>query len=130
MEQVTKPRPPFAHDIKINPDALDAVVGDCKRAEFRKMDRDYRVGDTLRLHSWGKPFDHPIGPEEWLSRHPPTQAITDAVAEQKEADARVADERVKKEKARWNRDRHYEVPKAAAGAILAAIDIAKAIREG
>lgn len=68
-----KPRPPFAHDIKIVPEALNAIVGNVKRAEFRDMkDRDYRVGDILRLHAWDDGTDTRSIPR-YKSLSPPTQ---------------------------------------------------------
>ncbi|AVE37659.1 DUF3850 domain-containing protein [Klebsiella pneumoniae] len=40
------------HSIKIAPQYLDAVVAGQKRAEVRRHDRDYRVGDLLTLCEW------------------------------------------------------------------------------
>ena len=37
------------HFLKTDPDAWDAVESGIKTAEFRKMDRDFRVGDALFL---------------------------------------------------------------------------------
>lgn len=45
-------RDPITHDVKTWPDAYDAVYADWKPWEFRKNDRDYRVGDTLRMLRW------------------------------------------------------------------------------
>lgn len=42
-------RDPVTHDIKIYPEFFSAVCTGVKRAELRKNDRDYRVGDTLHL---------------------------------------------------------------------------------
>lgn len=47
MKEVT--REPITHDIKIYPEFFSAVCNGVKRAELRKNDRDYRVGDTLHL---------------------------------------------------------------------------------
>ncbi|ELY5803528.1 DUF3850 domain-containing protein [Cronobacter sakazakii] len=44
-----KPREPVTHYLKIYPDFFSAVCTGVKRAELRKNDRDYRVGDTLHL---------------------------------------------------------------------------------
>lgn len=40
------------HSIKIAPQYLDAVVAGQKRAELRRSDRDYKVGDLLVLCEW------------------------------------------------------------------------------
>ncbi|ALX94661.1 hypothetical protein AV650_14345 [Serratia fonticola] len=37
------------HELKIRPDFLAAVMTGEKRAEFRRNDRDFTVGDLLRL---------------------------------------------------------------------------------
>ncbi|HAU4359835.1 DUF3850 domain-containing protein [Klebsiella oxytoca] len=42
-------REPITHDLKIYPEFFSAVCTGVKRAELRKNDRDYRVGDTLHL---------------------------------------------------------------------------------
>lgn len=47
MKEVT--REPITHDIKIYPEFFSAVCTGVKRAELRKNDRDYLVGDTLHL---------------------------------------------------------------------------------
>lgn len=38
---------PITHDLKIYPEFFSAVCTGVKRAELRKNDRDYRVGDTF-----------------------------------------------------------------------------------
>ncbi|WP_096216731.1 DUF3850 domain-containing protein [Enterobacter hormaechei] len=40
------------HSIKIAPKYLDAVVAGQKKAELRKNDRAYSVGDVLSLQEW------------------------------------------------------------------------------
>ena len=40
------------HDIKILPVHFNAAVSGKKRAELRKLDRDYAEGDTLMLREW------------------------------------------------------------------------------
>lgn len=40
------------HSIKIAPKFLDAVVAGQKKAELRKSDRAYSVGDLLSLQEW------------------------------------------------------------------------------
>lgn len=40
------------HSLKILPDFYDAVVSGAKRAEVRKNDRGFQVGDFLRLNEW------------------------------------------------------------------------------
>lgn len=42
-------REPITHYLKIYPEFFSAVCTGVKRAELRKNDRDYRVGDTLHL---------------------------------------------------------------------------------
>ena len=42
-------REPITHELKIFPEFFSAVCSGVKRAELRKNDRDYRVGDTLHL---------------------------------------------------------------------------------
>jgi len=40
------------HTIKIAPKYLNAVVAGQKKAELRKNDRNYKVGDVLSLKEW------------------------------------------------------------------------------
>ncbi|MEG2269686.1 MAG: DUF3850 domain-containing protein, partial [Acinetobacter sp.] len=42
------------HDLKIYPEFFSAVCTGIKRAELRKNDRDYRVGDVLHLCEFSK----------------------------------------------------------------------------
>ncbi|HFP9322876.1 TPA: DUF3850 domain-containing protein [Klebsiella michiganensis] len=42
-------REPISHELKIFPEFFSAVCTGVKRAELRKNDSDYRVGDTLHL---------------------------------------------------------------------------------
>lgn len=42
-------REPITHELKIFPEFFSAVCTGVKRAELRKNDRDYRVGNTLHL---------------------------------------------------------------------------------
>lgn len=44
------------HDVKIWPDFYARAETGDKTFELRKNDRDYRVGDIVRLHEW-KPED-------------------------------------------------------------------------
>ncbi|AXX04532.1 DUF3850 domain-containing protein [Cronobacter sakazakii] len=44
----------MTHNLKIWPEHYSAVCAGLKRAELRKNDRDYRVGDTLDLCEWDK----------------------------------------------------------------------------
>lgn len=46
---MTKDRQPIVHKLKILPKYFAAVCAGTKRAELRKNDRDYRVGDVLIL---------------------------------------------------------------------------------
>lgn len=53
------------HVLKIKPQWLDRVLAGEKRAEIRKHDRDFQVGDTLhlmRLDQWGRVQ------REWVER--------------------------------------------------------------
>lgn len=49
MTKSTITREPITHDLKIYPEFFSAVCTGVKRAELRKNDRDYRVGDTIHL---------------------------------------------------------------------------------
>ena len=49
MTKSTITRAPITHDLKIYPEFFSAVCTGVKRAELRKNDRDYIVGDTLHL---------------------------------------------------------------------------------
>ncbi len=40
------------HDLKILPEYFEAVKSQKKRFELRKDDRDYQVGDWIRLSEW------------------------------------------------------------------------------
>ncbi|AXF61898.1 DUF3850 domain-containing protein [Leclercia sp. W6] len=40
------------HSLKIAPQYMDAVVAGQKKAELRRSDRDYKVGDLLALCEW------------------------------------------------------------------------------
>ena len=42
------------HELKISPKYYDAVVNGIKTFEIRKNDRNYSVGDTLRLREFDK----------------------------------------------------------------------------
>lgn len=45
------------HELKIYPDYFEDVVGRKKDFEIRRLDRDYKVGDTLVLNEWdGKQY--------------------------------------------------------------------------
>ncbi|WP_371343815.1 DUF3850 domain-containing protein [Klebsiella quasipneumoniae] len=49
MTKSTITRESITHELKIYPEFFSAVCTGVKRAELRKNDRDYRVGDTLHL---------------------------------------------------------------------------------
>lgn len=40
------------HELKILPEYYEEVCLEKKKAEFRKNDRDFKVGDTLLLREW------------------------------------------------------------------------------
>jgi Domain of unknown function (DUF3850) len=40
------------HELKTWPEHYEPVAADLKRAELRKDDRDFRVGDVLWLREW------------------------------------------------------------------------------
>ncbi|WP_140920808.1 DUF3850 domain-containing protein [Limnobaculum xujianqingii] len=48
-----KEREPVTHALKINSEYFHAVAMGEKSAEFRRADRDYRVGDLLTLREYG-----------------------------------------------------------------------------
>lgn len=61
MTKSTITREPITHDIKIYPEFFSAVCTGVKRAELRKNDRDYRVGDTLHLMETPRGSCHQTG---------------------------------------------------------------------
>lgn len=52
MSPKVKARAPVTHQLKIWPQFFDAWRTGKKRAEIRKNDRDYRVGDVVVLNEW------------------------------------------------------------------------------
>ncbi|WP_064579040.1 DUF3850 domain-containing protein [Klebsiella aerogenes] len=61
MNKSTITREPITHDLKIYPELFSAVCTGVKRAELRKNDRDYRVGDTLHLMETPRGSCHQTG---------------------------------------------------------------------
>lgn len=61
MNKSTITREPITHDLKIYPESFSAVCTGVKRAELRKNDRDYRVGDTLHLMETPRGSCHQTG---------------------------------------------------------------------
>lgn len=61
MTKSTITREPITHDLKIYPEFFSAVCTGVKRAELRKNDRDYRVGDTLHLTKTPRGSCHQTG---------------------------------------------------------------------
>jgi hypothetical protein len=51
------------HDLKIWPEFFEEVLADRKKAEIRKADRPFTVGDTLRLQEWIPEASVPTGRE-------------------------------------------------------------------
>lgn len=52
-------RAPITHELKCHPGPFQAVKDGTKPFEWRKDDRDYRVGDTLRLMEWDPAYPAP-----------------------------------------------------------------------
>jgi hypothetical protein len=48
------------HNLKIRTTWLDRIVAGDKRAEIRKHDRDYQVGDTLHLTEVDGQYGYPV----------------------------------------------------------------------
>jgi hypothetical protein len=42
----------MTHSLKTWPEPFSATIHGQKRFEFRKNDRDFKVGDKLSLHEW------------------------------------------------------------------------------
>jgi hypothetical protein len=61
MTKSTITRDPITHYLKIYPEFFSAVCTGVKRAELRKNDRDYRVGDTLHLMETPRGSCHQTG---------------------------------------------------------------------
>ena len=61
MTKSTITKEPITHDLKIYPEFFSAVCTGVKRAELRKNDRDYRVGDTLHLMETPRGSCHQTG---------------------------------------------------------------------
>ena len=47
-----EPRPRMVHELKTNPEEFQATRNGKMKFQLRRNDRDYRVGDHLRLKEW------------------------------------------------------------------------------
>ena len=65
MTPIEQVRESVTHELKCHPEPFQAVKQNEKRFEFRKDDRDYRVGDNLHLREWmpGSGWDNDGGNE-------------------------------------------------------------------
>lgn len=54
------------HDLKCMSQYFDALKSGAKTFELRRNDRDYQVGDVLRLRKWGGEMRHRYWDEEPL----------------------------------------------------------------
>ena len=65
MTPIEQVRESVTHELKYHPEPFQAVKRNEKRFEFRKDDRDYRVGDNLHLREWipGSGWDNDGGNE-------------------------------------------------------------------
>ncbi len=65
MTPIEQVRESVTHELKCHPEPFQAVKRNEKRFEFRKDDRDYRVGDNLHLREWmpGSGWDNDGGNE-------------------------------------------------------------------
>lgn len=56
------------HTLKIVPGYYDAVRNGIKPFEIRKNDRDYKVGDTLRLREYNPDLETDVDAERFTGR--------------------------------------------------------------
>ena len=49
---VLEGREPMQHELKTHPEPFEEMRAGRKRFEFRRRDRDFRVGDILHLREW------------------------------------------------------------------------------
>jgi ASC-1-like (ASCH) protein len=55
----------MVHELKLDPQYFDAIDSNRKTFEIRLNDRDYKIGDTLRLNEWDEQTGYS---GRWLKR--------------------------------------------------------------
>lgn len=56
------------HVLKIWPEYYDAVANGIKTFEIRKNDRDFKIGDTIRLREYNSAMETEIDAERYTGR--------------------------------------------------------------